>query len=197
MIMNSKMITLLLAGILYCVTTLSQLTQTIRGTVTDQLLQTPLAGATVIITGTNKKVVADSLGNFRIPNVAAGTYTLVISHINYTDAFASNIVVNTGKEVVLNITMETRVRVENAVEVIAGSKKNKPLNDMSVVSARAFTVEETQKYAAAVNDPLRMVTGFAGVASADDGGNDIVIRGNAPTGLLWRKIGRASCRERV
>ncbi|MFL5748657.1 MAG: hypothetical protein ACJ751_28555, partial [Niastella sp.] len=51
------------------------------------------------------------------------------------------------------------------------------------------TVEETQKYAAAVNDPLRMVTGFAGVASADDGGNDIVIRGNAPTGLLWRMEG--------
>ena len=31
---------------------------------------------------------------------------------------------------------------------------------MSAVSARAFTVEETQKYAAAVNDPLRMATDF-------------------------------------
>ncbi|OQP65231.1 hypothetical protein A3860_16305 [Niastella vici] len=187
--MKSKMISLLVAGLICYATTFSQLTQTIRGTVTDQLLQTPLAGATVSITGTNKKVVADSLGNFRIPNVAAGTYNLMISHINYTDAFASNIVVNTGKEVVLTIAMETKVRTEKAVEVRAGSKKNKPLNDMSVVSARAFTVEETQKYAAAVNDPLRMVTGFAGVASADDGGNDIVIRGNAPTGLLWRMEG--------
>jgi hypothetical protein len=189
MIMNSKMITLLLAGILYCITTLAQLTQTIRGTVTDQLLQTPIAGATVVITGINKKVVADSMGNFRIPNVAAGAYNLVISHINYTEAIVTNIIVNTGKEVVLTIAMETRVRMEKAVEVTAGSKKNKPLNEMSVVSARAFTVEETQKYAAAVNDPLRMVTGFAGVASADDGGNDIVIRGNAPTGLLWRMEG--------
>jgi hypothetical protein len=187
--MKTKMITLLLAGILYCITTYAQLTQTIRGIVTDQLLQTPIAGATVIITGINKKVIADSLGNFRIPNVSAGTYTLLISHINYSDAFVSNMVVNTGKEVVLTIAMETRVRTEKAVEVTAGSKKNKPLNEMSVVSARAFTVEETQKYAAAVNDPLRMVTGFAGVASADDGGNDIVIRGNAPTGLLWRMEG--------
>jgi len=187
--MRAKMIFLLVAGLLCHATTFSQLTQTIRGTVTDQLLQTPIAGATVIITGTNKKVVADSLGKFRIPNVTAGTYNLVISHINYTDAFAGNIVVNTGKEVVLTIAMETKVKTEKAVEVRAGSKKNKPLNDMSVVSARAFTVEETQKYAAAVNDPLRMVTGFAGVASADDGGNEIVIRGNAPTGLLWRMEG--------
>lgn len=187
--MSNKLFTLLIAGMLYGITAMGQLTQTIRGTVTDQLLQTPVAGATVIITGTDKKIVADSMGNFRIPDMAAGTYTLVISHINYNDAVASNIIVNTGKEVVLTIAMETRVRTEKAVVITAGSKKNKPLNDMSVVSARAFTVEETQRYAAAVNDPLRMVTGFAGVASADDGGNEIVIRGNAPTGLLWRMEG--------
>src|SRR5690606_30430558 len=45
------------------------------------------------------------------------------------------------------------------------------------------------KYAAAVNDPLRMATSFAGVVSADDGNNDIVIRGNSPAGLLWRMEG--------
>jgi hypothetical protein len=187
--MSNKLFTLLIAGLLYGLTAMSQLTQTIRGTVMDQLLQTPIAGATVIIAGTDKKIVADSMGNFRILNMAAGSYTLVISHINYNDAVASNIIVNTGKEVVLNIAMETRVRTEKEVVITANSKKNKPLNDMSVVSARAFTVEETQRYAAAVNDPLRMVTGFAGVASADDGGNEIVIRGNSPTGLLWRMEG--------
>lgn len=187
--MKNKLFTLLIAGTLYGLTAMGQLTQTIRGTVTDQLLQTPIAGATIIITGTDKKVVADSMGNFRIPNMAAGTYTLVISHINYNNAVASNIIVNTGKEVVLTINMETRVHTEKAVEVTASGRKNRPLNDMSVVSARAFTVEETQRYAAAVNDPLRMVTGFAGVASADDGGNEIVIRGNSPTGLLWRMEG--------
>src|SRR6185503_5048402 len=84
---------------------------------------------------------------------------------------------------------EAMIHTETVVVVTAGSKKNRPVNDMSVVSARAFTVEETQKYAAAVNDPLRMVTGFAGVAAVDDGGNDIVIRGNSPAGLLWRMEG--------
>ena len=60
---------------------------------------------------------------------------------------------------------------------------------MSVVSARAFTVEETQKYAAAVNDPSRMAMAFPGVVATDDGNNNIAIRGNSPTGLLWRMEG--------
>lgn len=85
--------------------------------------------------------------------------------------------------------MEANVHTENEVILKSNSKKNRPLNEMSTVSARAFTVEETQKYAAAVNDPLRMATGFAGVMAADDGNNSIVIRGNSPAGLLWRMEG--------
>ena len=38
---------------------------------------------------------------------------------------------------------------------------------------RAFYSEETQKYAAAVDDPLRMATAFAGVRAADDGNNHV------------------------
>lgn len=34
-----------------------------------------------------------------------------------------------------------------------------------------------------------MSTGFPGVLAADDGNNDIIIRGNSPTGLLWRMEG--------
>jgi hypothetical protein len=85
--------------------------------------------------------------------------------------------------------MEPDVYAEKEVILKSNAKKNRPLNEMSAVSARAFTVEETQKYAAAVNDPLRMATGFAGVMAADDDNNSIVIRGNSPAGLLWRMEG--------
>ena len=85
--------------------------------------------------------------------------------------------------------LEAVVMREKEVIIRANRKKNKPLNDMSAVSARAFTVEETQKYAAAINDPLRMATAFAGVQAGDDGNNAIIIRGNSPTGLLWRMEG--------
>lgn len=60
---------------------------------------------------------------------------------------------------------------------------------MAVVSARTFSVEETRKYAAAVNDPARMVASYAGVVATNDGNNSISIRGNSPYGLIWRMEG--------
>jgi hypothetical protein len=84
--------------------------------------------------------------------------------------------------------MEALVKTRTEVLVKANSKKNKPLNDMSAVSARAFTVEETQKYAAAV---MILCDGrsISGVLAGDDGGNSIIIRGNSPTGYCgkWKE----------
>lgn len=164
-------------------------TQSIRGTIFDNILQTPLSGATVLLVGSGKSVVTDDNGNFRFSGVALTPQKISISHTGYKEGFIENIIVNAGKETVLTILLEASVHTEKELVVKANSKKNKPLNEMSAVSARAFTVEETQKYAAAVNDPLRMAIGFAGVMTTDDGGNNIVIRGNSPTGLLWRMEG--------
>lgn len=167
----------------------AQYTQTIRGKVEDQLLQKPLEGATVSIPALEMSVVTKNDGSFRLPGVPLGLQQIVVSFSGYKPSVTDNIVVNSGKEVVLTIPMELDIAEQQAVEVVARSKKNRPVNDMSMVSARAFTVEETQKFAAAVNDPLRMATSFAGVVSADDGNNEIVIRGNSPAGLLWRMEG--------
>jgi len=167
----------------------AQFTQTIRGKVVDQLLQKPLTGATVSMNGSMKATITQSDGSFRITDVPVGSHQLLVSFIGFKDATLDNIIVNTGKEVVLSIALETDVELQKEVIIQAKSRKNKPLNEMSIVSARAFTVEETQKYAAAVNDPLRMATSFAGVVAADDGNNHIVIRGNSPAGLLWRMEG--------
>jgi len=165
----------------------AQMTQTVRGTISDIIVQSPIAGVTV--TFNKQSVVTDAEGNFRFTNVPAGTYSLQLSHTGYNDVQLDNITVIAGKESVLTLTMDAKVKTEDELVLKANSKKNRPLNDMSVVSARAFTVEETQKYAAAVNDPSRMATAFPGVMTAEDGGNEIVIRGNAPSGLIWRMEG--------
>nr|MDA3866865.1 TonB-dependent receptor [Salinivirgaceae bacterium] len=67
--------------------------------------------------------------------------------------------------------------------------KPKANNQLAVISARQFTVEETKRYAGAGNDVSRMATNYAGVSAANDAVNDIVIRGNSPTGLLWQLEG--------
>jgi TonB dependent receptor/Carboxypeptidase regulatory-like domain len=167
----------------------AQYTQQLRGTVIEQVLQKPLANATVTIKETGKSVVTDEAGIFRFAAIGVGSYRITISYTGFKEGVLENIIVNSGKETVTTVALEALVRTESEVLIKTNSKKNKPLNDMSAVSARAFTVEETQKYAAAVNDPLRMATAFAGVLAADDGNNNIVIRGNSPTGLLWRMEG--------
>ena len=164
-------------------------TQQLRGTVVDHVLQTSIEGATVRITGVNKTVITNANGEFRFTAIPIGVQQLVVSCVGYKELVLDNINLNSGKETVLNINLENTVKSAEAVVVKTNSRKNKPLNEMSVVSARAFTVEETQKYAAAVNDPSRMAMGFPGVLAADDGNNNIIIRGNSPTGLLWRMEG--------
>src|SRR5690554_2792277 len=60
---------------------------------------------------------------------------------------------------------------------------------MALISARQFSVEETNRYAGSRGDPARMASNFAGVQGADDSRNDIVVRGNSPLGLLWKVEG--------
>jgi CarboxypepD_reg-like domain len=174
--------------------TMSQsLTQTIRGTVVDRVSQTPLPGSSVILLGTDPLVgtTTDPEGNFKLTQVPIGSHTLRITFIGYKELTLPNVMVNSGKEVVLSILLEEDITHLEALVISAETaiEKNKPLNDMAVVSARTFSVEETRKFAAAVNDPARMVSSYAGVVSTSDGNNSISIRGNSPFGLLWRMEG--------
>lgn len=171
--------------------TFAQLTQTVRGQVVDKNVQSPLPGAVVSVPGTQplKAAGADVNGYFKIEGVPVGRQTIRVSYIGYKEFIIANLDVTSGKEVVLTIGLEEDLKQLDEVVISGSARKDLPQNDMSTVSTRTFSVEETQRYAAAVNDPARMALSFAGVTAPDDGNNDIVIRGNAPNGLLWRMDG--------
>lgn len=179
-----------LFGIVSIVTAQSA-TQTIRGTVIDKVSQSPIAGAIVTLLHTQplQGTATDANGNFTLKQVAVGRQTIRATYMGYKEITLSNLSVNAGKELVLNIQMEEDIVQVQEVVINGTVQKNKPLNEMSVVSTRTFSVEETQKFAAAVNDPARMATSFAGVVAAGDGNNIISVRGNSPNGLLWRMEG--------
>lgn len=165
--------------------------QTVRGTVVDKITQTALPGASIILVGTDPLVgtTTDPDGNFKLSKVPIGNATVRISFIGYKELTLPNIIVNSGKEVVLQISIEEDIIQMNEIVIVPDVEKNKAINDMAVVSARTFSVEETRKFAAAFNDPGRTVISYAGVVSTDDGNNSISIRGNTPGGLLWRMEG--------
>ncbi len=165
--------------------------QTIRGIVTDEITEMPLPGATVMIVGSNplKGTVTGNDGGFKLENLPLGSYTLKISYVGYKDKIISGLDLFAGKEIVLDIKMQEKVlKIKEAV-IKAKIRREKPMNEMAAVSAVMFTPKETQMYAGTLGDPSRMVQNYAGVMSAGDSRNDIIIRGNSPMGLLWKLEG--------
>jgi hypothetical protein len=167
------------------------LTQIVKGKVVDAESQVSLPGANIVITGTTPLLgaIADIDGNYKITNVPTGRYNIQISYMGYDPVIIPEIMVTSGKEVVLNVALKQSVTQMDEVTVKAYSKKDRPLNSMSTVSSRSFSVEETKRYAGGLDDPARLVSAFAGVTVGNIQDNAIVIRGNSPKGVSWRLEG--------
>ena len=167
------------------------ITQTVRGVLTDKLTKNPIPGANVIILNTTplKGTTTDELGRFKITDVEIGRISLKITFIGYYDVTLTNINLQSGKELVLNIEMEEQVITGEEIVIKARTDKSSTMNKLSMVSARGFTVEETERYAGSRNDVARMASNYAGVVGNNDSRNDIIIRGNSPSGLLWKLEG--------
>jgi hypothetical protein len=161
--------------------------QTIRGRVTDSESKMPLPGANIILLNSERLAgtTTDSEGYFRLEKVPVGRQSIQVSFVGYQPVLFQSLIVNSVKEIVLEAELEENVFVGEEITV-RGTSKDKTLNQMALVSARSFSVEETEKYAGSRGDVARMAMNFAGVSSANDQRNDIVIRGNSPGGLLWR-----------
>ncbi|HYG14584.1 MAG TPA: carboxypeptidase regulatory-like domain-containing protein [Bacteroidia bacterium] len=187
-----KRLTLSTLIICFFINVNAQLTQTIRGTVTDKETNTELIGANVVLLNTDpiKGGVTDINGTFRIEGVTLGRHTIKVTYTGYKEIILPDIIVNSAKEVVLKITMEEEVVEVSEAVVTAKSNPGATNNELVMISGRSFTIDQTQRYAGGLGDPSRMATNFAGVAGGgNDQRNDIVIRGNSPTGLLWRLEG--------
>jgi hypothetical protein len=168
-----------------------EFTQTIKGRIIDQQSKSPLIGVNVIVLDSKslQGSSTDAEGLFKIPNVALGRNILKISYMGYKEQVIPNVLVTSGKEVVLNLEMEEQVTNIQEVTVTAIAQRNNIDRGLVTVSGKSFDIEETRRFAGSRNDPARMVAGFAGVTSSNDSRNDIIIRGNTPSGVLWRLEG--------
>lgn len=178
-------------ALFYSTVSFGQATQTIKGQITDKDSRYPLIGVTVVVTDIEPIVgtMTDDNGEFRLKNVPIGRHTLKVTYLGYKEQTIPNVVVSSGKETIVDFQLSENVNSIDEVVVKAEVDKTATNNDMAVVSARSFNLEEAQRYAGSLNDPSRMAANFAGVNGANDARNDIVIRGNSPLGLLWRLEG--------
>lgn len=166
----------------------AQITQTIRGKVVDAITQQPLPGASVVLldSANFQGAAADFDGNFKLENVPIGRVSLKASFIGYEDQFLQNLTLSPSKQLVLNIQLQEKINKVGEVVITAERDQGEPLNEMAIISARAFSVEETRRFAGSWQDPARAAAAYAGVSGGSDERNDIIIRGNSPTAVLWR-----------
>ncbi len=182
-----KRIVVLLLLILSASVSMAQnlLVGTVRGKIVSGDPNIDLFQTAIYVEGSDPVIgtITDELGNFSF-SVPVGRQKLKFTSVGFLSQ-EIDILVNTGKEVILNVVLEPEFEELKGVEIVVSYDKSKPINKLSVTGSRAFSTEETFRFAGSLGDPARMVRSFAGVIPANDSRNDIIIRGNSPIGVQW------------
>ncbi len=93
----------------------------ISGKVLDSKTKEAVIGANIVIQGTTTGAATDINGDFLIPSVAEGTYTLQVSSVTYKTHTIPNVMVETAKRVTL--TIELHEDVSELQEVVIQAER--------------------------------------------------------------------------
>lgn len=91
----------------------------IHGLVTDRKTHTPLIGVNIILENTVFGATTDRSGHFYIDRIRPGNFELKVTMIGYKPEKEKNIIIQAGKTVFLNITMDETVLLLDPVVVTA------------------------------------------------------------------------------
>ena len=85
----------------------------------------------------------------------------------------------------LQIKLEEKQSLLNEVVIKSGRRKYLLNNESVISSGRTYNIEESRRFAGSFGDPARIATNFVGTTANNDSRNDIIIRGNSPSGTSW------------
>jgi hypothetical protein len=159
-------------------------TSVIRGTVIDKDTRQPLESATVLIKAIQQGANTDAQGKFRI-TVPVGRHEVEVSRIGYTTVVTEPQIVNSAKELALEIEMVEEVIVIPGATFHARKEDNPDI----LVGIRPLDMEHAAYKPGSIQDPGRMAMAEPGVIQAQDNNSDVIVRGNSPAGVLWRLEG--------
>lgn len=180
--MNAKKI-LLLAIIVFTNLTLGQnLTGSIYGRVIDFVSKQPIPFANVLVLETNFGAASDMNGYFKIENIPVNTYQVRASVIGYSSQIKTDVVIQTAKPTEVNFELTSQAIELEGVTVTSDYFRKDPLE---VNSIRNFSYEEIRRSPGGFEDVVRALSILPGVAQADAGRNDLIVRGGAPSENLY------------
>ena len=159
--------------------------QTIRGKVIDFVSEQPIIGASITLLSLKKGTKTDIDGSFLFGQTPIGRYQLQVSSVGYESQIISELLLESGKEMVLEVRLHTTSNQLDEAVVRAPSANLSG----AVTSIQNISTEQIFRYPGTYLDPARLATAYAGVANSNDQANGLVIRGNSPNGMQWRLEG--------
>ncbi|HEY4643134.1 MAG TPA: TonB-dependent receptor, partial [Bacteroidota bacterium] len=146
----------------------------LEGTVKEKQSGQPLAGANVLIVGTEQGAATDADGFFQVPNVRAGAYQVRVSMVGYTTVTLDKVSVYPDLRTEVSVELEpTSIELQEVVVQV-----NPPLIQRGV-TATAYAITEAKIDKLPVTNFQEVVTLQPGVT---EGGN---IRGGRSTEVSY------------
>ena len=150
----------------------------IYGTVYQQDLEQPVPSAQVRIVETNQRVTTDQNGDFRFPNLPAGTYTLTASASDYQPPEDIVVTVEPGQTTELKIYLEG-VAVELDEVEVTGERAAAP------VGRQTLSGSDIQRVPGSTGDALRALQALPSIGVANDFSGALYIRGGSDEDNLY------------
>ncbi len=161
--------------------------QTVQGRVVDANTSQGLAYATVTLFTMEdslvSNVLSDERGFFSLSAPTEGKYRLVAQMLGYEPSI-TELYLYSGRTITVELGLKPRFHQLPEVTIQVGeTKAEKPLSRLSRIR---FYPEQTLRYAGTMGDVLRMTQVLPQVYALSDVRNDLVVRGNAPWGVMYR-----------
>lgn len=155
---------------------------TITGKVLNAQTKSAVPFANILVMNTNFGSATDIDGNFRITNLPPNIYQVRISAIGYKSIVKTDVMVTNTSPTFLEISLMEEVIELEGVTVEAGYFKQ---SNVELSSVRYFNYEEIRRAPGGFEDVVRALSVLPGVAQADAGRNDLIVRGGAPSENLF------------
>jgi hypothetical protein len=154
----------------------------VSGLVRDHASKKAVEGAFIYLVGADSlTAVTDPSGRFSLLNIRPGRYICTVHSLGY-DTDQQEVLVIAGKVAKVDFSLYEKVVQLETLIVQARPVSTEP-------SAVSLPIEKVMRMPANFFDPVRMLSSYPGVVTTNDQANNIVVKGNSPTGLLWRLNG--------
>ncbi|MDP5172564.1 MAG: TonB-dependent receptor [Bacteroidia bacterium] len=166
-------------------------TQNIRGRVVDKESEAPIQSAQIITFKDDGGIIgaySDDFGFYELKNVPVGYRTVIFSALSY-DTVSMRPFITSGSELVLDMSLDPRPITANEVTIEAGREEDVNNEHAASVSQISIAFDPGLQASGTREDPVRQAVISPSVQGADDSRNDLVVRGNSPSGVLYRMEG--------